>query len=290
MFFRDGTKCKFGPLDFTIGIKRADGATVCAYYVNRDVFLALAPNFEQEFDYQQSRSMVEITEFYLPFEPGKKELLKSFATFINEGTVVSPQYGKLSEPDTLLFLYNFATVMGCGLLKHSIITRINSKMPEYVHQIKASLRGQNFVWESEAMEWVNAFYECSSIQEVKEYKMWRMVEAVLGRDPWIKMEVLGIRAEKHWDCKLRTQIYENMQLLCKEPEPQVGYSHGEAVRGGQDRYETDTEDEAGDFESSDAGGDDHYMWDGHEDQAPVEELRQRVMYMEIATNEMEEDF
>ncbi|KAK6498176.1 hypothetical protein TWF506_004415 [Arthrobotrys conoides] len=85
-YYREGTKCNFGPVDFTIGIKRMDGTKGSAYYVNRKVFLAPAPKFEQDIDNSSKVAGQEISEFFLPLDPSKRELWKSFATFINEGS------------------------------------------------------------------------------------------------------------------------------------------------------------------------------------------------------------
>ncbi|RVD89381.1 uncharacterized protein DFL_000392 [Arthrobotrys flagrans] len=149
-YYREGTKCNFGPLDFAIGIKGAYGTTAFACYVNRDVFLALAPNFEQDVDHQSVVWGEEISEFWLPFDTGKKELLSSFATFINEGTLV-PKYE---------------------------LIRMKNTIGELVQEIKTSHRGQNCILESETMEWLNASYECTTEAQVKEFKITEIYENV----------------------------------------------------------------------------------------------------------------
>ncbi|KAF3192257.1 hypothetical protein TWF225_000517 [Orbilia oligospora] len=258
IYYREGTRCNFGPLNFTIGIKNEDGSNACAFYVNRDVFLALAPRFEQYVDEKSKRAGKEITEYFIPLDPYKAELMRSFAIFINEGILVIPQYEGWGVPDNLLFLYNFANTLGCSLMKGSIIKRMKDTVVGLSKEIDASAGKHRGDLEYETMDWINVFYECSTEAEVKEFKMWRLVEAFMGKHPWMKLELLGLRIEDQWDYKLRYQVLGNMRRLT-ESEIETGFSNGHPVRPSEYDYpDTRTEEGASDFESGDDYGEDYY--------------------------------
>ncbi|KAK6495117.1 hypothetical protein TWF481_003145 [Arthrobotrys musiformis] len=287
MYSEGATVCKFGPANLAIGIKAANGTVLCTYPVNRDVFIALAPEFEQGLDEHESILRREASEYFLPLDPSKEKLLKSFATFINEGVVVPPRYRGVSEPDNLLFLYHFADLIGCGLLKRTIVIHIIRYINGLKQQFHAPIGSKNGVIEAETMEWINAFYECTTDDEVAEFKMWRMVEAVLGYYPCVKMVELGLKVESHWDPKFKSQILENVRL-----QQQVGMAleHLDASEGGRAAHEeTETETEAGDVSGQSSFGDSESEdFDMEEGDAPVEYILQGVRGMGLAFDGMED--
>ncbi|KAK6519056.1 hypothetical protein TWF281_003745 [Arthrobotrys megalospora] len=299
MYQKEGVRCIFGPLDFTIGIKAADGTIFCSYIVNRDVSIALSTKIELELEREEKTLGRELSELYLALEPEKKPLLEAFAHFLNEGNIISPRYENVQEPDTLLFLYSFADLLGCGLLKVGLIRYMTRNMHDLLKQLEHMATERGYLLDSEIMEWVNCFYECSSEKEVEEYKLWDLVEKALGGYGWNKMKLAKAEIEEYWDDKFKSQILQKRQLT-EVGEVTINFAGVEGLMPDGTNFdtlrsaeadtdaETENEDEVTDFEDSDGPNDDFCMEDADELFEQVVGIRAGVMSIELTTNEMDE--
>ncbi|KAK6334427.1 hypothetical protein TWF730_003641 [Orbilia blumenaviensis] len=211
-WFRDGTRSVNGPLDFTLGIQSSTGEEVCAYYVNRDVLLALSTRLDKAIEIREAVLRTEIVDYHLLIDPLKAPLLKSFATFINEGKIEVSHFRQARDSDRLLFLYNFADFLGCSLLKNKIVRRVKQTMRGIIENIRMAIQGTTISLEAEIVEWINAFYECSTAADIEECYMWGIVDQAADLHPAVRTILLGVRDMDHLNARFRDQVVEELQF------------------------------------------------------------------------------
>ncbi|KAF3908884.1 hypothetical protein AA313_de0204148 [Arthrobotrys entomopaga] len=203
----------FGPPNFGIGLKSAiDPWMKCHIYgINKDVLMATCPRIEAEIIRLETDLKKEITEYYLDLPESKTHLLKSAVYFLNYGKIGLSL--EISAPlhDKYLFLFSFGEVIGCSVLKDGIVREMVRDMVMIQKSVAEAIMSKNT--DSDMMDWISCFYECSNEKEVLEYKLWQIVEKAYGGYLGVEKRLRGLPLDDGWDEKLRNQIKDKLEAM-----------------------------------------------------------------------------
>ncbi|KAK6524093.1 hypothetical protein TWF694_005756 [Orbilia ellipsospora] len=173
--------------------------------------MATCPKIEAEIVRLKAELRTEITEYYLDLPELKNHLLKSTVYFLNYGKIALSLKTRGPLHDKYLFLYNFGETIGCSVLKNGIIREIVRDITVMQHSIATAINSKNT--DSDMMDWISCFYECSNEREVLDLKLWQMVEKAFGGYLGIEGRLRKLHIDESWDQKLRNQIKKKLDMM-----------------------------------------------------------------------------